>query len=133
MNNEIEFQVTFTVDLRALDDMAREAVIYEFSSRMYQICDRRSVSCTIERKVRDFPYQKCFSSVGSITSNLLYYSLFQHDANAVLCDSDLSKQLKSAAYSAVARMTGEIEDEVPVLMSGAGHDAMAMSHLTKVC
>lgn len=30
-------------------------------------------------------------------------------------------------------MVGEIQDEVPVLMSGAGHDAMAMSHLTKVC
>lgn len=30
-------------------------------------------------------------------------------------------------------MAGEdIEDDVPVLMSGAGHDAMAMSHLTKV-
>lgn len=31
-------------------------------------------------------------------------------------------------------MTGApIQDEVPVLMSGAGHDAMALSHLTKVC
>lgn len=76
---------------------------------------------------------KCFSSVRSITGNLLYYLSFQHDANAVLCDSELSKLLKSAAYSAVSRMTGEIQDDVPVLMSGAGHDAMAMSHLTKVC
>ena len=31
------------------------------------------------------------------------------------------------------RMAGEVLDDVPVLMSGAGHDAMAMSHLTKVC
>lgn len=30
-------------------------------------------------------------------------------------------------------MVGEIQEEVPVLMSGAGHDAMAISHLTKVC
>lgn len=30
-------------------------------------------------------------------------------------------------------MTGSVQDEVPVLMSGAGHDAMALSHLTKVC
>ncbi|KAF3450051.1 hypothetical protein FNV43_RR06130 [Rhamnella rubrinervis] len=104
-SNVIPGQVTFTVDLRAIDDMGREAVIYEFSNQMYQICDRRSVSCTVERK---------------------------HDANAVLCDSELSKLLKSAAYSAVTRMTGEIQGDVPVLMSGAGHDAMAMSHLTKV-
>ena len=45
-------QVTFTVDLRAMDDMGREAVLYELSNRIYQICDRRSVSCSIERKVK---------------------------------------------------------------------------------
>ncbi|CAI0401479.1 unnamed protein product [Linum tenue] len=56
----------------------------------------------------------------------------QHDANAVLCDSELSSQLKIAANAAIQRLTGEIQDEVPVLMSGAGHDAMAMAHLTKV-
>lgn len=47
-------QVTFTVDLRAMDDMGRESVIYELSNQMYQICERRSVSCTIDRKVWDF-------------------------------------------------------------------------------
>lgn len=56
----------------------------------------------------------------------------QHDAGAVICDSDLSSQLKSAAYSALKRMESDIQDEVPALMSGAGHDAMAMSRLTKV-
>lgn len=47
-------QVTFTVDIRAMDDVGREAIIYELSKKMYQICDRRSISCVIERKVRDF-------------------------------------------------------------------------------
>lgn len=60
--------------------------------------------------------------------------IFQHDAGAVICDSELSSKLKSAAYIGLKRMTGAaIEDEIPVLMSGAGHDAMALSHLTKVC
>ncbi|XVE48445.1 hypothetical protein DITRI_Ditri01bG0002800 [Diplodiscus trichospermus] len=49
-SNVIPRQVTFTVDLRAIDDVGREAVLYELSNRMYQICDRRSVSCIIERK-----------------------------------------------------------------------------------
>ena len=49
------------------------------------------------------------------------------------CDTGLSSQLKSATYSTMKRMAGEVLDDVPVLMSGAGHDAMAMSHLTKVC
>lgn len=44
-------QVTFTIDLRAMDDIGREAVLYELSARMYNICDKRSVSCVIERKV----------------------------------------------------------------------------------
>ncbi|XP_028755401.1 allantoate deiminase 2-like isoform X1 [Neltuma alba] len=104
-SNVIPGQVTYTVDIRAMDDTGREAVIYELSRRMYQICDKRSVSCNIERK---------------------------HDAGAVACDSELSSQLKSAAYSTLKRMEGDIQGEVPVLMSGAGHDAMAMSHLTKV-
>ncbi|XVF46068.1 hypothetical protein PTKIN_Ptkin02bG0258200 [Pterospermum kingtungense] len=50
-SNVIPGKVTFTVDLRAIDDVGREAVLYELSNRMYQICDRRSVSCIIERKV----------------------------------------------------------------------------------
>ncbi|XP_058201793.1 allantoate deiminase 2 isoform X1 [Rhododendron vialii] len=104
-SNVIPGETIFTVDVRAMDNMGREAVIYELSNRMHQICDRRSVSCIIERK---------------------------HDANAVACDTGLSSQLKSAAYTAMTRMAGEVSDDVPVLMSGAGHDAMAMSHLTKV-
>ncbi|XP_022762598.1 allantoate deiminase 2 isoform X2 [Durio zibethinus] len=104
-SNVIPSQVTFTVDLRAIDDVGREAALYELSNRMYQICDRRSVSCSIERK---------------------------HDANAVICDPELSSQLKSAAYTALNGMIAEVQDEVPVLMSGAGHDAMALSYLTKV-
>lgn len=48
------------------------------------------------------------------------------------CDADLSSKLKSAAYAAVRLLSGDDPDVMPVLMSGAGHDAMAMSHLTKV-
>ncbi|KAK4399554.1 Allantoate deiminase 2 [Sesamum angolense] len=104
-SNVIPGQVTFTVDVRAMDDLGREAIIYELSNRMYRICDKRSVLCLIERK---------------------------HDANAVVCDPGLSSQLKSATYAALKRISGEDLDDVPILMSGAGHDAMAMSHLTKV-
>lgn len=48
------------------------------------------------------------------------------------CDAELSLKLKSAAYAAVRPLSGDDPDDMPVLMSGAGHDAMAMSHLTKV-
>ncbi|GAB4840932.1 alpha-amylase 2 [Ancistrocladus abbreviatus] len=104
-SNVIPGQVTFTIDLRAIDDVGREAVLHELSTQMYHICDKRSVSCLIERK---------------------------HDANAVRCDPELSSELKSAALSSFKKMAGNIDVEVPKLMSGAGHDAMAMAHLTKV-
>ena len=57
---------------------------------------------------------------------------FQHDAEAAHCDSELTLQLKHATSSALRKMPSDIHGDVPILMSGAGHDAMAMSHLTKV-
>ncbi|XXG69066.1 hypothetical protein AAC387_Pa06g2023 [Persea americana] len=104
-SNVIPGQVTFTVDVRAMVDITREAIISELSNLMYQTCRRRSVYCNIEHK---------------------------HDAASVHCDPELSSQLKFAAGSAVEKMPGLIQGELPVLMSGAGHDALAMSHLTKV-
>ena len=70
--------------------------------------------------------------VGSIIWLTWYRVLFQHDAQAARCDSELSLQLKDAAHSAVRKMATDIQWDVPVLMSGAGHDALAISHLTKV-
>ncbi|XP_051125869.1 allantoate deiminase 2 isoform X2 [Andrographis paniculata] len=119
-SNVIPGQVSFTVDIRAMDDLGREAIIYELSRKIHQVCGERSVVCLVERK---------------------------HDAKAAACDPELSLKLKSAAAAAGGRW-GVIDDNgkeesravdevaaavpVPVLMSGAGHDAMAMSKLTKV-
>lgn len=107
-SNVIPGQVVFTVDVRVMNNKAREAVLYQLSDQIYQICDRRTVGCTIDNN---------------------------HNADAVMCDSDLSLQLKNAAHSGLNILSsdsGEITDEIPKLMSGAGHDAMAISHLTKV-
>lgn len=41
------------MDLRAIDDAGRESVLYELSNQLYQICEKRSVSCIVERKVRE--------------------------------------------------------------------------------
>ncbi|KAL4201223.1 hypothetical protein AMTRI_Chr02g215010 [Amborella trichopoda] len=104
-SNVIPGQVTFSVDVRASEDSAREAIILELENEMHQICNRRSVSCFLERK---------------------------HNAEAIRCDKELSLQLKNAAQIAVKSISGDIGDNIPILMSGAGHDAMAIAHLTKV-
>lgn len=78
--------------------------------------------------------------------SFLYYSYsvpgyLQHEANAVACAPKLSDMLNSAAVSTMKELppfrnniTG-LEDGgmmAPTLVSGAGHDAMAMSLLTQV-
>ena len=74
--------------------------------------------------------RSCTSRSNSVAHS--WVPSFQHDADAVACDAELSSMLKSAAYAAVRPLSGDEPDDLPVLMSGAGHDAMAMSHLTKV-
>lgn len=51
-SNVIPGQVIFTVDVRVMDNKARQAVLFELSNQIYQICDRRTVGCTIENNVR---------------------------------------------------------------------------------
>uniref|UniRef100_A0A0C9S7V2 allantoate deiminase n=1 Tax=Wollemia nobilis TaxID=56998 RepID=A0A0C9S7V2_9CONI len=108
-SNVIPGQVTFTVDIRAKEDDTRELIISEFNNRVHQTCDKRSVSCSIERK---------------------------HDASAVECHRDMNFQLQNAARIAMQNLPllhmCKALDVVPTLMSGAGHDAMAISHITKV-
>lgn len=55
--------------------MGREAVVYEFSNQVYEICDRRSVSCTIDRKVRYFPILVNLFA-GSLTVNIIWFVFF---------------------------------------------------------
>ncbi|WVZ79052.1 hypothetical protein U9M48_026679 [Paspalum notatum var. saurae] len=106
-SNVIPGQVNFTVDIRAMDDQVRETIVTSFSRLVLQRCDDRLVDCRVEHK---------------------------HSAAATHCDPELTSQLKRAARSTVSAMPGRraAAGEAPVLMSGAGHDAMAMAKLTKI-
>ncbi|XP_040381158.1 probable allantoate deiminase isoform X1 [Oryza brachyantha] len=109
-SNVIPGQVNFTVDIRAMDDKVRETIVASFSRLVLQRCDDRLVDCAVEQK---------------------------HAAAATPCDAELTSQLERAARSALSSMKAappgrHTGGETPVLMSGAGHDAMAMARLTKV-
>ncbi|KAL6603683.1 hypothetical protein ACP70R_044044 [Stipagrostis hirtigluma subsp. patula] len=112
-SNVIPGQVNFTVDIRAMDDKVRQTIVTSFSRLVLQKCDDRLVDCKVEHKA-----QSC------------------HSAPATHCDPELTAQLKHAARSTVSALPGRTEaavaGETPVLMSGAGHDAMAMARLTKI-
>ncbi|XP_042474816.1 allantoate deiminase 1-like [Macadamia integrifolia] len=115
-SNVIPGQVIFTIDLHAMEDMAREAIIIE-----------RSVACNIERK-HDAGAVVCDPGLSSKMKSPAYSALKKMEQLYVI----LGSKMKSSAYSALKKMVGEVQDEVPVLMSGAGHDAMAISQLTEV-
>jgi allantoate deiminase len=102
-SNVIPGQVNFTVDIRAMDDKVRETIVMSFSRLVFQKCEDRLVDCAVEHK---------------------------HSAPATPCDPELTSQLKRAARSPGRSSTAA--ETTPVLMSGAGHDAMAMARLTKV-
>ncbi|KAM0874564.1 hypothetical protein ACQ4PT_037348 [Festuca glaucescens] len=110
-SNVIPGQVNFTVDIRAMDDVVRETIVSSFSRIVMQRCDDRLVDCAVEHK---------------------------HSAAATPCDPELTTQLERATRSAVWAMAPpgngvhRRAESTPVLMSGAGHDAMAMARLTKV-
>ncbi|KAL5224759.1 hypothetical protein ABZP36_011398 [Zizania latifolia] len=111
-SNVIPGQVNFTVDIRAMDDKVRETIVVSFSRLVLQKCDDRLVDCAVEHK---------------------------HAAAATPCDAELTAELERAAGSTLSMMTPTAPasyragaGETPVLMSGAGHDAMAMARLTKV-
>ncbi|KAE8770544.1 Allantoate deiminase, chloroplastic [Hordeum vulgare] len=110
-SNVIPGQVNFTVDIRAMDDQVRETIVASFSRIVMQRCDHRLVDCAVEHK---------------------------HSAAATPCDPELTAELKRATRLAVSAMApgvhghGHAGTATPVLMSGAGHDAMAMARLTRV-
>lgn len=65
----------------------------------------------------------------------------QHEANAIGCAPGLSDRLNAAAFTAMRELPPfrnnftALEDggfTAPTLVSGAGHDAMAMASLTQV-
>lgn len=43
--------MNFTVDIRAMDDKARGAIVSEFSKQISEKCDRRLVNCAVDHKV----------------------------------------------------------------------------------
>ncbi|PRQ54596.1 putative allantoate deiminase [Rosa chinensis] len=94
--------------------------------------DPKSVWGYVEIHIEQGPVLEWVGVPLGVVKGIAGQTRLKHDANAVICDSELTSKLKSAAYLGLKRMTGSVQDEVPVLMSGAGYDAMALSHLTKV-
>ncbi|MCO5567785.1 hypothetical protein L7F22_021481 [Adiantum nelumboides] len=109
-SNVIPGEVSFTVDIRAEDDAVRRSAVETILKRIQDLSLARQVQPSIEIK---------------------------HEAGSVLCDSHVQERLRLASMQALQnlRRSGfhvDHEEVVPSLVSGAGHDALMMAHLTKV-
>lgn len=102
-SNVISSNTNFSVDIRSKSDGERDATVKDVVTAIERTCAGRGMRCLVDRN---------------------------HDAAAVLCDDTITAGL--------ARAAAEVRDEAsesaggaagaapPVLISGAGHDALAM-------
>eukprot|EP00250_Pteridium_aquilinum_P013077 c21115_g1_i1 orf=285-1769(-) len=108
-SNVIPGMVSFTVDIRAEDDEVRTSAVATIAKSIQGMSHARQILSTIEVK---------------------------HEAAAMHCHSDFQERLRLAAKQAMQRLPSSgmhaDHESIPTLISGAGHDALMMAHLTKV-
>lgn len=109
-SNVIPGEVMFTLDVRARRDLIRNEAVKEIRTNVEEVCKRRQVTCLVDLK---------------------------HEAIALECAPSVVDRLNRVARETVATLNPSgprnlEEVRVPVVVSGAGHDAMAMGALTQV-
>lgn len=100
-------------------------VVNQVISNIEATCKTRNLGCAIQRKVRLLRAQ-LLSRPPSLTPVCL-----QHDAGAMECSPALRESLETAA-GAVNAKHAEEPLPVPVLVSGAGHDGLAIADFCPV-
>eukprot|EP01023_Acetabularia_acetabulum_P014082 TRINITY_DN16917_c0_g1_i1.p1 TRINITY_DN16917_c0_g1~~TRINITY_DN16917_c0_g1_i1.p1 ORF type:complete len:204 (+),score=33.00 TRINITY_DN16917_c0_g1_i1:156-767(+) len=111
-SNVIPGAANFSLDIRSNDDHLRQKVVQNISEEIRQTCKDRDIWCNVERK---------------------------HDANAVQCNQQLVQNLLSSwnkARYVMDQSCPEVENsngrQAPMMVSGAGHDALAMYNVTDI-
>ena len=103
-SNVIAGAVNMTVDIRSGDDVDRLAVIATLEARVAEVCAQRGVQCAVR---------------------------LVHEAAAVHSDARLMEKLSRAVQGSAQSCPadGACAERPPHLVSGAGHDALAMAEL----
>ncbi|PNH03393.1 Allantoate deiminase, chloroplastic [Tetrabaena socialis] len=116
-SNVIAGHTGISIDVRSKTDEVRERVVQRLLASIASVCARRGVGCDVDRK---------------------------HDAAAVLSDPGVMEDMIAATKAAAPLFFSALEGaeargsgglvaaglrSVPVLVSGAGHDAMAIAEV----
>ena len=132
-SNVIPGYANFSIDIRCKDDLMREKVVDLLQVSLEDIAKRRNVGCEIETK---HSAESCQSSP-VFTESLKQGILDAHEF--------IHKYRDKRPEAAMPIVTGQDgggsegllpwaidEPSVPVIASGAGHDALAMSEITPI-
>ncbi|KAF6265504.1 hypothetical protein COO60DRAFT_959587 [Scenedesmus sp. NREL 46B-D3] len=142
--NIIPKWVNFTVDVRCKREEFRHEVIALVEARLQAVCSRRGLNCTTTQTHNASPVHSDEQLVAKLQAAVhKAQPMIQQLVPAVSGGSSSSNGACSASGSssttssctagstdpALFRST---QSEVPVLLSGAGHDAMAVADITKI-
>ncbi|EIE22792.1 amidase [Coccomyxa subellipsoidea C-169] len=149
-SNVIAGAANFSVDIRCRSDEVRKATTKQVIAQLETICQRRNVNCSVEIK-HEAPAAACHPDIiaGLIDacreSEQLTADILERDEQCQAeCDSELSKVSNSTPQDVAGELldhancggTGKSSrwepGKAPVLVSGAGHDALPMAEITKM-
>jgi allantoate deiminase len=157
--NVIPGAISFTLDVRCQSDVVREHVLDQVKEQVSEICSKRKLGSTVELRhnVQAIPCSselvgQLADAVEESAEQLLprlhlpstaedLYALKTKKCAASASESDASTMIdsKTPQESCAAPIDFTLPTiktssggEVPILASGAGHDAMAMSDITPI-
>ena len=121
-SNVIPGHVYLTVDIRAKSDALRDRTTADVTRAVEELCAARGVACTVE--------QKHSAAAASCDPGLT--GRLQRAVGRALADEALRGDLQLGPRNATAAGSALAAEEVPVMVSGAGHDALALKDLTEI-
>ncbi|KAL3162355.1 hypothetical protein ABBQ32_010038 [Trebouxia sp. C0010 RCD-2024] len=149
-SNVIPGSANFSVDIRAQYDSVRSAVVLDVINQVEKLCERRHLTCLVQR-VHDAGAVQCSPALvealtAAVKESEEVYSKMQWAAGAqerLSAKPRAQQTLEDGKIPVPVRPSASHGDEdqqckasqpndVPVLVSGAGHDSLAMAELTQI-
>ncbi len=131
-SNVIAGGVNFTVDIRARTDAARESAVADAIQTFEATCATRGMRCDVER-AHDAPATPCDADVAAALERAVRVTASEAAAGrGGASEAAIRSEQGGSSEGGDSRGGGGGESLVGQLVSGAGHDALAMAERFKI-
>lgn len=131
-SNVIAGGVNFTVDIRARTDAARESAVADAIQTFEATCATRGMRCDVER-AHDAPATPCDADVAAALERAVRVTASEAAAGrGGASEAAIGSEQGGSSEGGDSRGGGGGESLVGQLVSGAGHDALAMAERFKI-